>query len=388
MATTVLLVSTAAGWFGTARMPRSLARAGFNVVLLAPRGSLAEKSRYVSRIQPLDDPVSADGWLGAFAEIVASAAPRLLIPCDDMALQLLLELVTLQDLGVELPSHLRAAMDAALGALIRESLGDPAHYRDSIDKTLLPLLAQSIGVDVAPFVVTRSPDEVRGFAQRHGFPVVVKRRFSSAGSGVAVCASAEELCVAMDRFARPVAQDLVFPSDGAMLAQAYVQGRTVFYPSMAWRGSLLAGYGGEKLQSAVGPTSPPTVNRYFRAPALRNASVRLASAMGITGFYSPEFVEDTRTGSVYLMEINRRLVGGAHRGTAIGVDHCAALYAAMHATPPPMRTDLDEGEEHYTVHFPQEWLRDPASHWLRDYPVDVPWDEPELIEAMLAMRRK
>jgi Carbamoyl-phosphate synthase L chain, ATP binding domain len=183
-------------------MPRSLARAGFNVVLLAPRGSLAEKSRYVSRIQRLDDPVSADGWLGAFAEIVASAAPRLLMPCDDTALQLLLELVTLQDFGVELPSHLRAAMDAALGALIRESLGDPAHYRDSIDETLLPLLAQSIGVDVAPFVVTRSPDEVREFAQRHGFPVVVKRRFSSAGSGVAVCTSAEELRVAIDRFAR------------------------------------------------------------------------------------------------------------------------------------------------------------------------------------------
>ena len=32
---------------------------------------------------------------------------------------------------------------------------------------------------------------------------------------------------------------------------------------------------------------------------------------------------------------------------------------------------------------PTEWLRDPESKWLRDYPVDVPWDEPELFEAML-----
>jgi hypothetical protein len=47
------------------------------------------------------------------------------------------------------------------------------------------------------------------------------------------------------------------------------------------------------------------------------------------------------------------------------------------------RTDLDAGEEHLTVHFPQEWLRDPQSHWLRENPVDVPWDDPELIEAML-----
>ena len=53
-----------------------------------------------------------------------------------------------------------------------------------------------------------------------------------------------------------------------------------------------------------------------------------------------------------------------------------------------MSADLDVGEEHLTVHFPQEWLRDATSHWLRDYPVDVPWDEPELIDAMLALRHE
>jgi hypothetical protein len=41
-----------------------------------------------------------------------------------------------------------------------------------------------------------------------------------------------------------------------------------------------------------------------------------------------------------------------------------------------------------SVHFPQEWLRDPESEWILDHPVDVPWDEPELIEAMLALRHE
>lgn len=50
------------------------------------------------------------------------------------------------------------------------------------------------------------------------------------------------------------------------------------------------------------------------------------------------------------------------------------------------RAGLDPGEEHLCVHFPQEWLRDPGSEWLRKYPVDVPWDEPDLMRAMLAMR--
>ena len=50
---TLLLVSTATQWLGTARMPRVLARAGFDVALLAPPDSIAAKSRYVSTVSYL-----------------------------------------------------------------------------------------------------------------------------------------------------------------------------------------------------------------------------------------------------------------------------------------------------------------------------------------------
>jgi hypothetical protein len=110
--------------------------------------------------------------------------------------------------------------------------------------------------------------------------------------------------------------------------------------------------------------------------------------LGIGGFFSPEFLVETATGLPFLLEINRRLVGGAHRGGAIGVDHWAALHAAMHGKPSPTRADLTPGESHVAVHFPQEWLRDPESRWLREHPADVPWDDPALIEALLAMRNE
>jgi hypothetical protein len=45
---------------------------------------------------------------------------------------------------------------------------------------------------------------------------------------------------------------------------------------------------------------------------------------------------------------------------------------------------LDPGEEHFVVHFPLEWVRDPNSRYLREYPVDIPWDEPELVDAIVA----
>jgi len=71
----------------------------------------------------------------------------------------------------------------------------------------------------------------------------------------------------------------------------------------------------------------------------------------------------------------------------MNVDPGAALFAASTGTSSDTRADLDEGEEHVCVHFPGEWLRDPESRWLREYPADVPWDEPELLQAMLALPR-
>ena len=52
------------------------------------------------------------------------------------------------------------------------------------------------------------------------------------------------------------------------------------------------------------------------------------------------------------------------------------------------RSRLDSGEERIFVQFPAEWLRNPQSPWLRRHPVDVPWDDPELLDAMLALRNE
>jgi hypothetical protein len=108
----------------------------------------------------------------------------------------------------------------------------------------------------------------------------------------------------------------------------------------------------------------------------------------MSGLAGLECLVDERTGQAYLLEINRRVAPGMDRGRLLGVDMCAALHAAVNDLPSPTRADLDEGETGIRCSFPQEWLRDPKSEWLRKYPTDVPWDEPELIVAMLALRKK
>ena len=380
MTLSILMVCNSTRWIGAARMPRPLTRAGFDVSMLTPEGSLAAHTRFIARIGYLPVNTTPAQWVHAFAAMVKGTNPQFVMPCDDIALRLL------QALVLSPPATMQPALATELGVLIRKSLGAPAHYRTAIGKTLLPPAAEALGIAVPAHRVVDGLAEAAEFAAEHGYPVVLKRDHSTAGDGVEICADRADLERWMAAFRNP-ALDLLDSSD-KLLIQKHIAGRTRFYPAMAWNGELLTGYAGEKLVGSATAKGPPTVNRYSRSPALREVARKLAAGFGITGFFSPEFIEEEATGTPYLIEINRRLVGGAHRGSAIGVDHCAALHAALTGAPIPTRADLDEGEEHVTVHFPQEWLRDPDSRWLREHPVDVPWDDPQLIEAMLALRHE
>jgi len=61
--------------------------------LLTPRNSLAEKSRFVARVGHLPDNATVSQWVAAFAGAVSATAPRIVLPCDDMAFHLLAMLV-------------------------------------------------------------------------------------------------------------------------------------------------------------------------------------------------------------------------------------------------------------------------------------------------------
>src|SRR4030095_2484450 len=109
-------------------------------------------------------------------------------------------------------------------------------------------------------------------------------------------------------------------------------------------------------------------------------------AFGISGFFNVQFVLDADTGEAHLLEINRRTVTHMHMGERVGADLAVALYDHLRGSPPASAAGFPGDFGPKVAVFPREWLRDPDSRYLRECPVDVPWDEPELIEAMLAMR--
>ncbi len=373
-----LLVSTGTLWVGTARFPRALAKAGFNVALLTPRGALAEKSRFVHTLAYLPDNATATQWVYAFAAAAEATEPALVLPCDDMSFRLL------ATLHADRPPAMAPALHRKLAALISGSLGEPRHYMTSVDKLLLPPAAQALGVRVPPFMTIDNDAAAAPFIARHGYPVVVKRSFSTAGEGVIVCADQDELATACKTL-------LAAPSDfGAgrpdrLLLQAAIDGTRMFHPTLAWHGELRVGWAAEVL-IALSAKGTSAVSRQFHHPALREAAARLARGLGMHGIFGIEFIVERNSGLPYVLEINRRVSPGFHRGADFDVDLAAGLWASLHGRPSTSRSHHDEREVHFCVNFPQEWLRDPDSTNLREHPVDVPWDDPDLIEAFLAMR--
>jgi predicted ATP-grasp superfamily ATP-dependent carboligase len=378
----VLLVSTASRWLGTARMPRSLARAGFEVALLAPRGSLALHSRFVARASVLRDEATPMQWLMSLVAMINDVSPRVVVPCDEVAIRLLFELVR------NPPQHLAGAQGAAIKHLVRQSLGNPDHYETSIDKTLLPVAAQALGVPVPPHAIVESVAHAAASADALGYPVVIKRRYGFASQGVAVVQRPDELRAAADRVLSPVQLDLGVRRAPTLLVQKFIDGPMVSQTMVAWDGVPLAGFARQRAVVFTAGKGASAVVRVRKLPPIRDFTERMCRAFGMSGFFSVQYIRPVDDSAPLLLEINRRIVTFMHIDEFCGVDLCGALFQRLAGVPQTLPTDMPDDVDRLIASFPREWLRDPESAWLRECPADVPWDDPDVFAAMVALRNE
>jgi hypothetical protein len=376
----VLLVASVPDWIGTARFPKALRDAGFSVTLLAPPNALAAKSRHVDRVAFFPPQLTIYEWVHSLAATVRAANPRLIVPCDDLTTRLLHSIV------LAAPPDLKANIQVELAALIRESLGDPAFYEASVDKSRLAPLAASLGVRVIPWAEARSLSDVMSFTANRGYPVVLKAQTGASGEGVVICREPSEVASAFERLQLHREQDAP-DAPQVIVVQEYIPGETIGRPAVGWNGRELAGITRQFVVKNPPETGPGSVVRFYCEPEARRFSKRLTRGLGMRGFFAAQFIVHARTRDVYLLEISRRVTPGHHSGSLVGVDLCAALYAALTGAPSTVPRDLPVNFERTVAQFPQEWLRDTESKYLRDCPIDAPWDDPDLLEAMVAMRK-
>lgn len=340
-------------WPFPAQLAGAFTAAGARVEALCPQGSMLSVSRHARRLYR-HQALSPDASL---KNAVAQSRPDMVIPCDDLA--------------AEIVQRLRGAKD----------------FSDRHDFLVRAAIA---GAPVAQSIALTDDDGVTGAIRAFGLPLVVKSDHSWGGAGVVIAATRQEAFAAFHRFKkssrlRDLARFIrrkephflsraLSPVAPAISAQPFIGGHPATSSIACWQGEVVAANHFDVLVTSVS-TGPACVIARRDCAQMRTAAQIIARAFNLSGLFGLDYIRDS-SGAVHLLEINARATPTAH--LMLQQDLPAALLksAGFSARIRPPVTARDE-----VAIFPREWLRDPASPWLKNAFHDVPWDDPDVVRA-------
>lgn len=382
----VLLV-TAYRWPSSARVAMAFAGAGWHVEAVCPRGHIFEN---VQAIRGLHDYHFLDG-ASSVRRAISSTQPDLVVPCDDLAAGLLRHLC---DFDVT------SSGSGELHALLTRSLGDASSYRDLDSRSRIANLAKQQGVAVPQTDVVRSDAELEAWVVRNELPAFLKTDGSSGGYGVRLVSTLAEARRAFASLRAPIgilralkravfdnAKTFIVPAlkrtRSVVNIQKCVPGEEATCTAACWQGKVLACLVLRVLKTN-GPVGYSTVVQVVSSPDILQAVERMVRCLGISGLCGFDFVIEPRSGRPFLIEINPRATQTTHLGLGTGNDLPLALRSGVTGNSFEPRLDNRTGD--IIALFPQEWLRDPHSEFLRTAHHDVPWSEAEFVRACFSSR--
>lgn len=352
MSATVLLTTTM-DWPFPAQLAGAFAAAGARVEALCPQNSALSVSRHPRRSYR-HQALSPDASLKS---AIAQSQPDLVIPCDDLA--------------AEIAQRVRGTSDLS-------------NRHDFLVR------AATAGAPVAKSMALTGEDGVATAIQTFGLPLVLKCDHSWGGAGVIIAHTRQEALAAFRRFSkssrlRDLARFIrrkeahflsraLIPVAPAISAQAFITGHPATSSIACWRGEVVAANHFDVLVTSVS-TGPACVIARRDCAWMQETARIIARTFDLSGLFGLDYVRD-REGRVHLLEINARATPTAH--LMLQQDLPAALLksAGFTARIRPPVTSRDE-----VAIFPREWLRDPASPWLKNAFHDVPWDDPDVVRA-------
>jgi hypothetical protein len=365
---------------------------GFRVSIWCPDGHPLLRTELVDRHHPYGTFETQHSLEGA----VIAADPHLIVPCDDLAIFHLQQLV---ERALTRP-HLHRVLE-----MIEYSLGPPAELHRLNSRTFVLATAAEGGVPVPATARIDCPADLRAWFHANGFPAYLKTDGTSGGIGVRPVHSYRKAEAAFHALAAPprivralkrlaVDRDptlmgpLVRRQRPAISVQRAVAGTEATIAIFCWRGKMLAINSVQVLATSY-QRGPSTVVRRFHNGAIDRAAEVLAARLNLSGFYGLDFVLDSQSGdeqtdTAWLIEMNSRATQIAHLALGPGRDLAAAAFAAVTGVPVHPRPIVTT--EQTIALFPQEWQRDPASPFIAGAYHDVPWDAPELVRAYVNQR--
>jgi hypothetical protein len=382
-----ILLTATLRWPIAARLAIAFADMGCKVEAVCPRQHPASVTRAIRQTYPY----SVLRPLLSLRKAITSAAPDLIIPCDDNAARHLHHLHSqVDDLSAEA---------VALRELIGRSLGSPEACAIASARGRLMALAEEEDIRIPETAVVDSPLELSAWLSAHRLPAVIKIDCTWGGQGVAVVRDhleARRVFSAMS--ARPsilsAAARLLLARDPSQLLislqstrrtvtlQDFIVGAPANRAVACWRGQVLAGTSVEAVKTAHS-TGPATVVRVIENDEMATAAERLVRRLGLSGLWGFDFVLQASTGAAYLIEVNPRATPTCHLALGPRHDLPSALYSQLAGEPPHARLVAIASE--LIAMFPGEWQRDRSSAHLHSAYHDIPWDEAGLVQDCLAL---
>jgi len=379
---TVLVVTTSC-WFPTARLAVALANAGCAVQAVCPPGHPITKTTVVKHtfvyrgLAPLKSIRSA----------ITATNPDLLVSGDDLA--------TSHLHGLYEQNSSAGKSGAAICALIERSLGAPENFAMIDDRASFMQVSQQAGVRVPQTAVISDFAELDRWAAQLGFPLVLKANGTSGGDGVRVVHNSGEAHRALGVLQAPpllarAVKRALFDRDTTLLrpsllrrtsavtAQSFISGTEATSAVACWKGEVLASLHFAVLQKGHF-AGHATVLRRMAHPEMAATAETMVRRLQLSGLHGFDFMLENDSQRAYLIEINPRATQVGHLSFGSGQDLPGALIASLRGTTPNPAPKVTDNE--VIALFPQEWLRDPASPFLRSGYHDVPWDQPELLRA-------
>jgi ATP-grasp domain len=368
----------------------ALASAGCKVEVVCPKHHPVRKTRSVSR---------AHVYYGlapliSFGHAITVARPDFIVSGDDLATRHLHSLYS--------KAQRAGGTGSPICALIERSLGSPENFPVVTARTAFMDLAHEEGLRVPATQVIRNTDDLKAWVARMGLPVVLKADGTSGGDGVRIARTLAEaerffgelqapplLARAAKRALVDQDKTLVWPSlvrrRPVVNAQAFVAGREATSTIVCWKGAVLASLHFEVVNKASSK-GHATVVRLIDNAEMSRAVEGMARRLNLSGLYGFDFMLEADTGNAFLIEINPRSTQVGHLSLGPGRDIPAAIYAALSGTAVERSPGVTEKDT--IALFPQEWIRDPESPFLRSAYHDIPWEEPKLIRDCVSNRRK
>jgi hypothetical protein len=365
-----------------ARLASAFSKVGAKVSCIVPHGSPVSKVRLVEECFHY----SSRRPLTALTEAITSSKADLIIPCDDRVVEHLHRLHAIS----------ATSEDLQLSAFIERSLGSASGYSTTSNRGDLLRLAQNLGIRIPETRIIRTKEELHTFGEQYGFPLVLKVDGTWGGTGVRIVTSEKEAGQAFADLTGPLPWSTLlqhicshdfFPVFSKarerhehVTAQVYVDGTAANTMLACWEGKVLDLLSVETLFAAE-LLGSSTIVRTISAPDMERAGRLLVETLSISGFCGLDFMIESKSGTVFLIELNPRATQNGHLEPGGRSSLVKTLYGQLNGDP-PLETPFYEETIAFFPHILRAGTNIPILSSSKVFQ-DVPLDEPELVAELM-----